>query len=235
MIKRGFPKDLPVRPAHALELDWWITQRNLIRIWLPEGLFADAGEVVWFLLREPTDIRWSRIADDVWESRFEKKNACEIVTRTSKREDGIDFSIRLTNLSAMTWPNANMPVCVQLATAPDFCDPGLERTFYPGSQGWQKFDPKSVKAVYPGGCHFFGSMKLGDTHAAGGAEIRVASRCGQWHLSHSFENAPSVGGNCHETMCCVHANPVVGMVRPGETKEARGWLRVLNQPVTNAP
>lgn len=231
MIKRGFPKDLSVRPAHALELDWWITQRNFIRVWLPEGVFADAGEVVWFLLREPTDIRWSQITDDVWESRFEKKDACEIVTRTTERADGIEFLIRLKNLSSTTWPNANMPVCVQLATAPDFRDPGLERTYHRSGEGCQKFDPKSVKPAYPGGCHFFGSMSLGDKGTPGGAEVRVTSRCGQWHLAHSFENAVAVGGNCHETICCVHANPVVGVVKPGETKEARGWLRVRNEPV----
>ena len=38
MIKRGFPKDLPVRPAHSLQLDWWVTQRNFINIWMPEGV-----------------------------------------------------------------------------------------------------------------------------------------------------------------------------------------------------
>jgi hypothetical protein len=54
-------------------------------------------------------------------------------------------------------------------------------------------------------------------------------------VSHSFDNAVSVGGNCHETICCIHANPVVGALPPGETKESHGWLRVRNEPVDAPP
>jgi len=235
MIRRGFPKDLPVRPAHALELDWWVTQRNFIRIWLPEGLNSDTSTTVWFLLRDATDLRWACVREGVWESRFEMPGRCEIVTRTAERDDGIDCSIRLKNLGNQTWPNAHMPVCVQLATAPDFRDPALERTFYHTKNGWRKFDPRDVKQAYPGGCHFFGSMRLNDGGDFERAEIRVASKCGKYCLAHWFDNAVSVGGNCHETICCIHANPVAGKVAPGETKESRGWLRIRNEPVDSAP
>src|SRR5262249_19418884 len=154
MIQRGFPKDLPVRPAHALQLDWWITQRNMINLWLPEGVYSDPGTIEWFLLRDVTDLRWSCGKDGAWESRFERKEHCEVVTRTTEREDGIDFSIRLRNLSPRTWSHSSMAVCVQLATAPDFRDPGLERTFHHTRNGWRKFDSKEVRLAYPGGCHF---------------------------------------------------------------------------------
>ncbi|MSR64165.1 MAG: hypothetical protein EXS18_00090 [Verrucomicrobiae bacterium] len=276
MIERGFPNDLPVRPAHSLQLDWWITQRNLINIWLPEGVFSDAGSIEWFLLRDVTDLRWSSAKDGAWESRFAMKDRCEVVTRTTERKDGVDFTIRLTNRSVKTWPNANMPVCVQLATAPDFRDPGLQRTYHHAKDGWRKFAPTDAKPVYPGGCHFFGGMRLraclesaigvptlvgclskrppippkGGTpngckrlskhtlskgNDSGRAEIRASSKCGQWHLSHSFDNAVSVGGNCHESICCVHANPVVGELKPGETKESRGWLHVRKESVNARP
>ena len=235
MIQRGFPKDLPVRPAHALQLDWWITQRNLISIWLPEGVFSDAGKTEWFLLRDATDLRWTCAKEGTWESHFALKDRCEIVTRTMEREDGVDFTVRLTNLSSRTWPNANMPVCVQLGTAPDLRDPELQRTWHHTKDGWRKFAPTDAKPVYPGGCHFFGGMRLGEGNDSGRAEIRVASKCGQWHLSHSFDNAVSVGGNCHESICCIHANPVVGELKPGETKESRGWLRVRKEPVHSPP
>jgi hypothetical protein len=235
MIRRGFPDDLPVRPAHALELDWWVTQRNFIRIWLPEGVFSDAGKIEWFLLREPTDLRWDCPRPGTWENRFEKPGCCEVVTRTTEREDGIDFVVRLKNLSARIWPGANMPVCVQLATAPDFRDPGLERTHYHTRTGWKRFDAESVRPAYPGGCLFFGGMRLDDAGDFDQAEIRVASRCGQWFLAHWFENAITVGGNCHESICCIHANPVVGQLKPGEMKESRGWLRLRKGAMDSPP
>ena len=235
MIKRGFPKDLPVRPAHSLQLDWWVTQRNFINIWMPEGVMSDGGNTVWFLLRDVTDLRWSCDANGVWESRFEIPGRCEVVARTSEREDGIDFTIRLTNRGEQSWKDAHLPVCVQLATAPDFRDPGMERTFYRTGNGWQRFTPSDVNPVYPGGCHFYGNMKQSGKTPAGRAEIRVASQCGKWYLSHYFREARSVGGNCHETICCVHSNPVVGTVRPGESKEVYGWVRVRNEPVDSPP
>lgn len=235
MIQRGFPKDLAVRPAHALQLDWWITQRNFINIWLPEGVFADASNCIWFLLREPTDVRWSRDANGVWESRFTMKDRCEVVSRTREREDGIDMTVSVKNLSREVWPNTYVVVCVQLATAPDFTDARLERTWYHAGNEWRRFDPSSVKKTYPGGCHFFGAMKQGEKVASGRPEIRVGSVCGQWHLAHTFEGATSVGGNCHETITCIHANPVLGELKPGATKEARGWLRVRREPVTTGP
>ena len=58
IFKPGFPDDLAVRPAHALQLDMWVTERNFIDIWLPEGVFSDDNETEWFLLREFTDLRW---------------------------------------------------------------------------------------------------------------------------------------------------------------------------------
>lgn len=233
MIQRGFPQDLAVRPAHALQLDWWITQRNFINIWLPEGVFADASNCVWFLLREPTDIRWSCDAGGVWESRFTMKDRCEVVSRTREREDGIDMTVRVINLSRDTWPNTYVVVCVQLATAPDFADPRLERTWHHVNGAWRKFDPASVRKAHPGGCHFFGGMKPEDRATLSRPEIRVGSVCGRWHLSHSFPEATAVGGNCHATITCIHANPVLGALKPGESKAATGWLRVRHEPATS--
>jgi hypothetical protein len=234
MIQRGFPKDLPVRPAHALQLDWWVTQRNFINLWLPEGVMSDGGKVVWFLLRDPTDLRWSH-DQGIWESRFAMEGRCEVVARVAPREDGIDLCVRVKNLSESAWPGTHLAVCVQLATAPDFRDPGLERTYFPAPGGWRKFEAGTVKQVYPGGCHFYGVMNSGETAQLDRAEIRVASQCGRWFLSHFFREAVSVGGNCHETICCVHANPVLGPLAPGATKETTGWLRVRNEPVNSPP
>ena len=234
MIKRGFPKDLPVRPAHSLQLDWWVTQRNFIQIWLPEGIMTN-GETIWFLLRDVTDLRWSCDADGTWRSRFEMPGRCEIVTETRERDDGIDFLIHLTNRSQQTWRGAHLPVCVQLATAPDFRDPNMERTYFRKGDQWERFTAADVKPVYPGGCHFFGHMKETGNTTPGRAEIRVASKCGAWYLSHYFREATAVGGNCHETICCLHSNPVVGDLNAGESKQLSGWIRVRNEPVSSPP
>lgn len=220
-----------MRPAHAVQLDWWVTQRNIINIWLPEGVFADDKNIVWFLLRDPTNMRWTSGVDGTLESHCAMKKKCEIFSRTTPRDDGVDLMMRVTNLSDKLWPRTSLAVCVQLATAPDFRDPMLERTYFRAGGSWRKFDPATVKQAYPGGCHFYGGMKPVDDAPVERPEIRVASRCGKWHLSHHFPQAVAVGGNCHETICCVHTNPILETIKPGESKEVTGWLRVRNEPV----
>lgn len=103
--------------------------------------------------------------------------------------------------------------------------------YYLANGRWRKFDPAHVKKSYPGGCHFFGAMKHGDAIRLDRPEIRVASKCGQWRLAHWFEQAKSVGGNCHETITCIHANPELGDLKAGEMKEGRGWVRVRKEAI----
>ena len=234
MIQRGFPQDLPVRPAHALQLDWRVTQRNLIPIWLPEGVSAD-GRWVWFLLREPPPLHWTVGGEAECEGRFELNDRCRVVARTAPRDDGIDLHLQVTNLTPAAWSTVRLTVCVQLAAAPDFRDPGLERTWYHTRGGWRKFDPQKTNRSYPGGCHFYGTDYQPDKSDVDRFEIRVASPCGRWFFSHCFPQATAVAGNCHESFCCVHSDPVFGPVAPGATGEARGWIRVRNESVDVPP
>lgn len=226
VIPRGFPQDRPIRPGNSLDLDWFVTQRNLIRIWAPEGITAN-GKLQWFLLREPPPITWAPLGTEGWESRFEIPGRCGVVTRARPRDDGIDLELDATNLGTMPWTGTRLTVCVQLAAAPDFRDPGLERTYHPTPQGWQKFARDEVRdSVPPGRCTFYGTAPAPGTGEAGPAEIRVGSVCGKWHLAHWFCEARGVIGNCQPGFCCVHANPELGTVAPGATATARGGVRV---------
>ncbi|NQU11225.1 hypothetical protein HQ590_10570 [bacterium] len=234
MIPRGFPDDLPVRPAHMFELDWFVTQRNQIHIWAPEGVTVN-GRLLWFLLREPPAMQWTAVGTEGWESRFEVRDRCRVAARELPRDDGIDLELEATNLGPETWQETQLTVCVQLAAAPDFRDPELERTYYHTAPGWRKFDPRRVHRSAPGRCHFYGTDHEPPETRGGRPEIRVASVGGQWHLAHWFREAAGVFGNCQPGFCCVHANPVVGTVPPGATGAARGWLRIRRGAVTEPP
>ncbi|MFM1551464.1 MAG: hypothetical protein ACKJSG_18825 [Lentisphaeria bacterium] len=229
IFKPGFPGDLAVRPAHALQLDMWVTERNFIDIWLPEGVLSDDNETEWFLLREFTDLRWQYDADGGWRSCFEKPGHCSVLATATSRDDGVDLRLQVTNLSDRVWPRTRAPVCVQLAAAPDFRDPALERTCFVAGGSPKAFRADQVERVYPGGCHFYGNM-AGPRPTGDVSEIRVASRCGRWHLAHGFETADGVGGNCHESICCIHADPLLGELQPGQCGEATGWIRLRREP-----
>ena len=225
---RVFQTISPCARRTPCKLDLWVTERNFIDIWLPEGVLSNDDQTVWFLLREATDLRWQYDGAGTWQSSFEKAGQCAVEATVTTRDDGVALQLQVTNLTGYVWPRAQAPVCVQLAAAPDFRDPALERTRFLAADNWQVFRADQVRRTYPDRCHFFGAM--GVPEAAGGNEIRVASRCGGWHLAHYFETASGVGGNCHESICCIHANPLLGELHPGQSGVATGWIRLRREP-----
>jgi len=215
----GFPTDWPVRPANLLQLDWQAHTRNLINIWLPEGVHADGGRVL-FILSEEVSFEFARPSADEWVLTFTKPGAVALRGACRNMQDGVALSLELTNLSDRVWENVRGGVCVQLAAAPDFVDLALERTFIV-ADGALAAAPQP--AIRKGPTHHYHPLALPTENF-----IAVASRPAGYVVAQWWEGDPGgVGGNCHPSMACIHAPPAFGRLAPGESATRAGRLYMM--------
>lgn len=217
-FQTGWPTDWPIRPANYIQLDYFARTRNFIHIWLPEGLHSGVRKVL-FILNEPVSFHFERIGEHHWAHTFEKPGTLSLRGEVRPIAEGIEMSLRVMNLSDEDWPDLQPALCVQLIAAPDFADTGLERTF--GMAGRAR-----VPAAQPADLgkpikHFVLAEPVADNF------IAVESRCGEFVVAQWWPGAPRVGGNCHGSIACIHAQPTFGPLAKGESTTRTGRLYLM--------
>ena len=222
----GFPSDWPVRPANFLQFDWLAHTRNLIHLWLPEGV-STAGGCPLFILSEEVSFHFARPSADEWVLSFAKPGVIALRGACRNIEDGLALSLEVSNLSDEVWKSVRGGVCVQLAAAPDFVDAALERTFV-------AVDGRLVPASQP-------DSRDGLTHhyqprpAPTENFIAVASRPDGYVVAQWWEGVPcGVGGNCQPSIACIHAPPAMGDLPPGGGATRSGRLYLMPGSVQDA-
>lgn len=156
------------------------------------------------------------------------------------RGEQIETWTRVCNLSPRTWEQVSAFICFKYWQAPSFDDPDLSRTFFPVDEGW-----KSVAQLFAehnpgdGPYTFFavaGGPALGDLWVcrqipqwhpqvvARGCGC-VISRDGQWVAGMSTPRPAYVFNNRRKR--CLHADPLLGTVAPGESAEGGAAIYVF--------
>ncbi|MDP7253273.1 MAG: hypothetical protein QGF00_26985 [Planctomycetota bacterium] len=147
--------------------------------------------------------------------------------------DRIVIDVSVSNLSEEVWEKANLFTCFAYYAAPLYDDPDLSRTYLPVATGrW-----KAVADLFaehdpgPGPYTFFPvrdgpalsdlwiCRTINQSHpqeVCRGAAC-VESSCGQWVAGMSSARPAYVFNNRRE--CCIHADPLLGTIEPGETHQ----------------
>jgi hypothetical protein len=192
-------------------INWPYRGNNFIHVMMPEGVkgrreseghrshlfngWATAAGYGYRSLRE-----------DVWEHGFEEPGVLQLRGRWHPVEAGVELELELTNATEQAWHDVYPNVCVSLAAAPRFADPGLERTLYAAADGLK---PVLRKSSYEWAEGF----------------IAVASQDGAATIAYGWQgekpDKPHVGD---PALACVHANPHYGTLEPGQPVLRRGVI-----------
>jgi hypothetical protein len=160
------------------------------------------------------------------------------------RGERIEARVRVTNLSSRTWEKANAFTCFAYYTAPGFDDPQLTRTFLPVDGQW-----KSVAELFqlhhpgerpytffpvsdgPALDDFWLFQQIPQRHpqAVSKGCACVVSANGNWVAGMTAPNPAFVFTNRRER--CVHADPLLGDIAPGETAEGVSHIYILRGPL----
>lgn len=222
----GFPGDWPVRPANFLQLDWLAHTRNFIHIWLPEGVATDTGQVL-FILQEVVNYHFTRPEPGLWVQSYEKAGVIALRAECRAVPDGVALALEVSNRGERDWEQALAGICVQLAAAPDFADEALARTFAASSGRLVLMrQPEHRTQV----THFYQPLEDATENF-----IAVASKTPGYVVAQWWEGPPaSLGGNCHPSIACIHAQPTLGAVAAGDTVRREGRLYLMPGTVEDA-
>jgi len=163
-------------------------------------LMIDVGEGNLFLLNTGGE----------WENSFDEPGVLQFRGRCHPIEARMELELALTNDTKQVWHDVHANVCVSLATAPQFADPGLERTFYAAAEG--------LKPVVREGLYEWAHGFIAVASEDGAATIAYG-----WPVQEKPDR-PHVGD---PALACVHANPHYGTLEPGQPVVQRGVIYTL--------
>jgi len=153
--------------------------------------------------------------------------------------DKVDLEVQLTNESQEPWENTILPACFQLKDAPSFRDPEGERTFVvvdgryvavaqtPRVEPiyWQNYLLPGRKLPMQNG-QVYGHQPLSPQRVSNGlmgvvsndtrSVVGVISSC----VGYVFYNK-------RPDFSCIHSQPFLGRVKPGQTKRATASFYLL--------
>lgn len=193
----GFAGDRKIRPANTFQLDISAPNRNFINIWLPECVSCDTG-MLSFMPWGEDRIVWKNDGDNRTCSRSDISSQLRIESVAEEVDFGVKLEMRLSNTSEAVLRDVTVHSCIQLAAAPDFRDPGLERTFWRSNGQWARF--KVTSEVQDGRCIFYGHEGHPDIPL-----IVVESAVSSFAAGLVFRGATELGGNCQQYICCIHS------------------------------
>ncbi|MDO8585597.1 MAG: hypothetical protein Q7T82_01005 [Armatimonadota bacterium] len=157
------------------------------------------------------------------------------------RGEDISIAVTVTNLSERIWRLANLFTCFAFYRAPRFNDPDLRRTFIPiGARRW-----KSVGELFaerdPGpDRHTFFPVRGGPPleemwvcraidqnhpQVASQGAMCVVSSDGEWVAGMTSPKPVYLFNN--RRLHCIHADPLLGTVRPGQVAQGVSTLHIF--------
>jgi hypothetical protein len=148
--------------------------------------------------------------------------------------------VQTTNLSGQTWDGLNAFTCFACYKAPSFHDPELRRTYIPVngtlkplavlfSESNPGSDPKTFFAVAGGPRldDLWACRELRQHHrqvASAGCACLVSAD-GKW-IAGIHTTTPAYLFN-NRDLSCIHADPLMGTVPPGETAEGLSTIHIF--------
>lgn len=157
----------------------------------------------------------------------------------------IDIGISVSNLSDGVWEKVNLFTCFAYFTAPSFNDPDLTRTYFPvAAHTWKpvadlfaEHDPGDGPYTFfrvrdgPSLSDLWVCRQIRQNHpqeVSRGA-VCVVSSCGQWVAGMTSARPAYVFNNRRE--CCIHADPLLGTIEPGETMQGVSTVHIFRGSV----
>jgi hypothetical protein len=154
--------------------------------------------------------------------------------------DKMDLQIQLTNESPNSWENTVLPACFQLNESPSFCDWEGERTFVVVDGRyraitqtnrvepvrWQNYLLTERELPLQNGL-VYGHQPLSPQRVSNGL-IGVLSKDGRSVAGVIWNCVGYVFYNQHPDFCCIHSQPLLGHMKPGQTKRVKGTFYLLD-------
>jgi len=226
---------------------------NLVRVELPEVAGSTNRALHYYVptLGAPP-IHWQPGGPGVWRFRSERPNDVAVEGLMELGDEIVNMTLSISNLGERVFEGVGAGVCVQLAAAPSFRDPERRRTvvFESGSpvslydieqrDGFRglKYLAKGAEPApgfAPGEAPPKGQeWARSSCFQPDEALVCVASPSGQWTLGLMCQDSRYVFTNPMGCLCCIHADPVFGEIRPGQSVTRRGWIVIVNAPPEEA-
>ncbi|MAV37285.1 MAG: hypothetical protein CMJ59_17720 [Planctomycetaceae bacterium] len=209
--------------------------RGLAQWWLPELVLLGNTDVS---LRAQGTVRWEQPQPPHWGYQHLNPDG-QLTLRVSVRQitNGWLAALTVGNQSRRTWPHVVCPVCLLLRASGSFEDPDWRRTFY-RSDG--DFLPYHGRATNGGRDIFRMSLVRGQRQIerterhqkkwgftkqpSDDGVIGVVSRDRSTVLTTTWKPTHHLQANLKRTFSCVHANPYLGTIEPGEAKTVHGCV-----------
>ena len=221
---KGFPTDYPLRPCNQMQFDWWVVTRNILTIWMPEGIGAREPGRLLELLREDVSFVYDRTSEGWWRHGFTKPGVMRMEGVFEEIRDGVRLVLAIENLSDRDYRGVHATVCLRFPTAPDFYDLERERTFYVSGGQVRTFAEARLSGPENGACIFYGPLP---EYPPDVSFIGIESKDGSHTAATWWQGAVGAGGNCHAATHCIHSNPGFGDIPSGRTVTREGRLYMM--------
>lgn len=213
-----------------------------VRMRLPEGIvfYEESGEFgILTGARMPTD--WSQADDGTLSHQRTLENTFEYEVFAKPAGDTLDMRATVTNVSSRTLTRIEFSPCIQLAGAPRLKDPDLTRTFYHAEGGFTAIadakrpnDPTKVQVSVTSDLGFRWTLSDAEegygwglaSPDADAAFIATVASDAQGAIATWWRTGATLCTNVnpHSAIFCIHAEPFIGALAPGESQTAIGQL-----------
>jgi len=155
----------------------------------------------------------------------------------SPSDDSVRLELQITNHSNELWRDLFVDMCLMHIRAPEFYDPQYKRTFIDIPGGKRRVSELAEREQRPlfirhersnESMHFYAPPKnrfwnWSDTRTTGNV-VTTRSIDGQRSVSFEWEEIQMIACNWDLEHGCVHADPYLGNIPPGESRRISGMI-----------
>jgi hypothetical protein len=195
---------------------------------------------------EENPLPWGHASPDRWEIgenraayTLTEKNVIRCDAEVVFHDERIEARVKVTNLSDRTWRQSNAFTCLLFRKAPLFEDRTLVKTYVPVGEDWKPLAGLFKQASMKNGLTFMpvaGGPKMADLwvgtqitshypNELAHGSICVVSHDGEWIAGMTAPKPAYVFNNAG--LPCIHADPLLGDVPPGESAEAGSVIHIF--------
>ena len=227
------------RGVHTLRMVSADFPRDTFLLMLPECLFEKSGYFFW-CAELSASAAWQAHGANEAIRTAATPGAAEYQTRLTCHPGMLTLSLSIRNLSQERWRQAGGVVCLRLWEAPTFADGELVRTYMRSAGDFVSLADTDRSYGNP---NFNAYLRSGVGPLAAWAEptalwtprrevpddgfVATVARDGSGVVAMFWEPFHDIGCNASEQFRCIHSNPMVGDLEPGETATCRGCICVL--------